>query len=168
MRQSIALLLISTLASFAEDKPKKPIHKVLPPPAWLEKAEDSKSPSNPFARGIYSIEAAWQPLFKPSGTLAAEVKMKTGHVLRVYKGNRETMPPTPASLEILKEGKRIFCARGHKFFDAASEDVTGDKVPDIIKVTHSSNLKPISYNRFIFTFYPKFRVHTIGPFVNEK
>ena len=94
--------------------------------------------------------------------------MKSGHILRVYEGSDETNPRTPASLEIVKDGQRFFCARGHLFFNPAAEDITGDQSPDLIRVTHASGLNPVIYHQFIFTFGVKFRVQTIGPFVNEK
>ena len=170
-----ALLLAVALPIFAADPPLKPkplpkkrIRKPQLPPAWLTKAVDIKTPEKPFTRGIYTTEESWLPLFKPSGKLTTEVKMKSGHILRVYEGSDETNPRTPASLEIVKDDQRFFCARGHRFFNSAAEDITGDQSPDLIRVTHASDLNPVTYHQFIFTFGAKFRVLTIGPFVNEK
>ena len=174
--RALVLLLTFSISVLAGDPPKsklkppakKPIRKPQLPPAWIAKPIDPKSPAKPFARGIYTTEADWLPLFKPSGKLTTEVKMKTGHTLRVYAGSNETNPRTPASLELVKGDTPLFCARGYRFFNPVAEDITGDKVPDLIRVTHASGLQPTTYHQFLFTFVGKFRVQTIGPFVNEK
>ena len=174
----IAVLLAITLPSFADDPPKtpapkelpkkKPVRKPQPPPAWLTKPEDPKSPGRPFFRGIYTTEKEWLPLFKPSGKLTVELKSAAGHVLRLYTGDPKSKPAVPASLEILQGEKRIFCARGHRFVNPTAEDLTGDEMPDIFRVTHASGGKTENYHQFIFEIGRFFRVKTIGPFVNEK
>ena len=89
-------------------------------------------------------------------------------VLRLARLQLITPPRTPASLELVKGDTRLFCARGYRFLNPVAEDITGDKVPDLIRITHASGLQPTSYHQFLFTFVVKFRVQTIGPFVNEK
>ena len=112
--RSLVLLLTFAFTALADDKPKpkppakKPIRKPQLPPPWLAKPTDLKSPGNPFARGIYTTEADWLPLFKPSGKLITEVKIKTGQTLRVYAGSDETNPRTPASLELMDGDQRLF------------------------------------------------------------
>ena len=87
------LIFAVSLLIFADEKPKPPPKKKPPkkqlPPVWLTKAEDPKSPTRPFARGIYTTEAEWLPLFKPTGKLATELKGLDGQVHAVAQACRK-------------------------------------------------------------------------------
>ncbi len=168
---SLVCLLLLSLA-FAEP-PKVPAPapaiapKAVPPiPAWVTNAVDAKSPARPFARGIFSTQAAQLEKFVPSGALAKELKAPAGYVLRVYDGNLEAKPAVPASMEVLKDGARLFAARGHRFQNATAEDITGDNAPDVFRITHISGTEPTSFHQFIVELGVAFRVQTIGPFAN--
>jgi len=172
MTTRVVAVCVLGLAGFiiADEKPKpKPTPKTpkkIQPPVWLAKGEDPKSPSRPFSRGIYSTVEEWLPLFKPTGKLAVELKGAGGRVLRVYAGDTKSQPTVPASLEVMEGEKRVFCARGFRFESATAEDLTGDKLADIFRVTHISGGKPEAFHQFIFEIGTKFRVKTVGPFLN--